>query len=247
MVFEPGPLRSSAAHVFVAELAEPVLSDADHRHLARSLRLRPGEMITVSDGQGGWRTCAWVGGTRAGRGAGPGALEPTGEVVRLDAPRPAVTVGFALTKGQDAAWMVQKLTEAGVDRMAPMTAARSVVRWDEPTAAGHVERWRRLTREAAMQARRVWLPVVEDVAPFEQAVSALAGGGALAEPGGEPPSLSRSAVLVGPEGGWEAAELQCGLPTVALGASILRAGTAALAAGVVLCALRERLVAELAI
>ncbi len=74
--------------------------------------------------------------------------------------RAALTVGFALVKGERPELIVQKLTELGIDRIVPFVAERSVVRWDGDRAAGHVERLRRVAREAAMQSRRCWLPEV---------------------------------------------------------------------------------------
>ena len=139
-----GPVR---AHAFVAELAAPVLDAGDRHHLERVLRLRPGDCVSVSDGHGGWRLCRF----------GP-VLEPAGEVARDPGPSPTVTVAFALTKGERPEWAVQKLTEVGVDRIVPMAAARSVVRWGPDRAAANVERLRRVAREAAMQCRRTWLP-----------------------------------------------------------------------------------------
>lgn len=223
-------MRSSSAHVFVDDLDAPVLVPADLHHLGRALRLRAGELVSVSDGHGGLRPCAWT-------GAG---VEPTGEVVRRPAPAPALTVAFAPVKGDRPEWVVQKLTEVGVDRIVPFTAARSVVRWDGERGPRQAERWRRIAREAAMQARRVWLPEVAEPTSFA-AVVALPGV-ALAEPGGDPLTLDRPVVAVGPEGGWAPDELAAGLPRVDLGATVLRAETAAMAAGVLLCALRGGLV-----
>jgi 16S rRNA U1498 N3-methylase RsmE len=60
--------------------------------------------------------------------------------------------------------------------------------------------------------------------------------------GGGPPSLERPVVLVGPEGGWDESELASGLPLVTLGPTVLRAETAAMAAGVLLCGLRAGVV-----
>jgi RsmE family RNA methyltransferase len=74
-------------------------------------------------------------------------------------------------------------------------------------------------------------------------VADLGTAGALAHPDGGPISLSRPAVLIGPEGGFSQAEAACGLPTVSLGGGVLRAETAAVAAGVLLCALRVGVVA----
>jgi len=135
---------------------------------------------------------------------------------------------------------VQKLTELGVDRIVPFAAARSVARWDGDRAERHVARLRKVAREAAMQCRRAHLPVVDDVVDF--ATAAAIPGACLADAGGAPPSLDRAVVLVGPEGGWSDEERSAGLPTVGLGAHVLRAETAALTAGALLGALRAGLV-----
>jgi RsmE family RNA methyltransferase len=65
---------------------------------------------------------------------------------------------------------------------------------------------------------------------------------ALAESGGGPVGLDRPVVLVGPEGGWSPEEAACGRPTVGLAPNILRAETAAIAAGALLVAKRASLV-----
>jgi 16S rRNA (uracil1498-N3)-methyltransferase len=169
------------------------------------------------------------------------ALEPEGPVIYEEPPLPAVAVGFVVTKGSRPEWVVQKLTEVGVDRIVPLSSSRSVVRWDTPRADRNVERLRRVAREAAMQSRRNRLPEVTDVLRFAEVAVA---GAALAEPGGAAPSLERPFVLVGPEGGWDRAEMACGLPLVGLGPTLLRAETAAVSAGVLLCALRAGLVSD---
>lgn len=196
-------------------------------------------MVTGADGQGAWRVFRF----RAG------ALAPDGPLRVSDRPAPAVTVAFALTKGDRPEWTVQKLTELGVDRIVPLVSERCVVRWDPAKAARNAERFREVVRQAAMQSRQVWLPEVSPVVSFAQLV---AGGGlgsvqaaarlALAVPGGGPLPDDLTGVLVGPEGGWSEAEEQAGLPRVGLGPSILRAETAAVVAGVLLTARRAGLV-----
>ncbi|HEY1633159.1 MAG TPA: RsmE family RNA methyltransferase [Acidimicrobiales bacterium] len=228
----------SVAHVFVADLEVPELDEPDQHHLSRALRLRPGEEVTASDGAGRWRRCRYATG-RPGGGVSSAALEPEGPVISETPPRPAVGIGFVVTKGSRPEWVVQKLTEVGVDRIVPLSSSRSVVRWDTSRADRNVERLRRVAREAAMQSRRNRLPEVTDVVSFAEVA---VGGAALAEAGGAAPSLERPFVLVGPEGGWDRAELACGLPLVGLGPTVLRAETAAVAAGVLLCALRTGLV-----
>jgi 16S rRNA (uracil1498-N3)-methyltransferase len=224
-----GPAADDGPHVFVADVEAPVLADDDAHHLGRVLRLRPGDRCTVGDGAGRWRRCRF----------GP-ALEVDGPVVEVPAPTPALTVAFALTKGDKPELVVQKLTELGVDRIVPFVAARSVVRWDAERAARQVGRWRRVAREAAMQSKRTHLPEVAEVVDFAGA-GALPGA-ALADRDGAPPSLATPTVLVGPEGGWSHEERAAGLPRVGLGPQNLRAETAAVTAAALLAAVRAGLV-----
>ncbi|HEY3144570.1 MAG TPA: RsmE family RNA methyltransferase [Acidimicrobiales bacterium] len=224
-------MLSAKAHVFVDDLAAPSLSEDDHRHLSRVLRLAPGDEVTVADGHGRWRPCRLTAGVE---------LEPIGDPVADPRPEPTLTVAFALVKGERPELVVQKLTELGVDRIVPFVAARSVVRWDEAKSERNVRRLATIAREAAMQSRRTWLPVVAPVADFA-AVAALPGA-ALADPSGTPLRLSTPTVLVGPEGGWSHSERNVALPVVRLGEHVLRAETAALTAGALLGALRSGLV-----
>jgi 16S rRNA (uracil1498-N3)-methyltransferase len=225
-----GPASAgAAAHAFVDDLDAPTLSPADRHHLERVLRLRSGAPITVSDGRGGWRRC------RFGK-----ELGPDGVVNRMTRPHPEIAVAFALTKGEKPERVVQQLTEAGVDRILPFVADRTVVRWDEGRVSRHESRFEAVARAAAMQSRRVWLPEVCPMSDFP-AVARLPGA-ARAEIGGRPPTLDHPVVLVGPEGGWSDAERAIDLPVVALSGQVLRAETAAIAAGVLLTALRVSLV-----
>jgi 16S rRNA (uracil1498-N3)-methyltransferase len=116
-----------------------------------------------------------------------------------------------------------------------------VVRWDDAKAASALDRWQKVAAEAGRQSRQAWLPEVHALAPFS-AVAALAGAhradrGGPALPGGI------HTVLVGPEGGWDKAELAAPLATVGLGPGVLRAETAAITAGALLAALRSGIVA----
>jgi 16S rRNA (uracil1498-N3)-methyltransferase len=223
--------RSAAAHVVVADLFAPEIDGEDAHHLGSVLRLRPGEAVGATDGSGGWRLC------RFGSG---GSLEVDGEVEREERPVPLLTVAFAPVKGDRPEWAVQKLTELGVDRIVVMRADRSVVRWEGTRSASHLERLRKVARQALMQSRLCWLPEVVGVSEFSQA--ATAAGAAMADPGGSPPSLDFPTLLVGPEGGWSPAEEGSGLARVALGPGVLRSESAAVAAGVLLAALRAGLV-----
>jgi 16S rRNA (uracil1498-N3)-methyltransferase len=240
---------AASAQVFVQDVAQPVPSAEDLHHVARVLRLRVGEEIIVGDGAGHWARTLWQGGD-AGLLAplrdapGPGG---DGSVQYEAAPTPALTVAFAPTKGERPEWVVQKLTELGIDRIVPLVSERSVVRWGGTRHQAAVERLRRVAREAAAQCRRVWLPEVSAVVTFDD----LAGLGApgevvLAQLSGDRPRVTHRVVAVGPEGGWSAPELASGLATVGFGLSVLRAETAAVTAGALMVSLRTGTVAPVA-
>ena len=218
--------------VFVDDVDAPVLRSEARHHLERALRVRTGDALVVSDGRGRSREVVLL---------GAGEVELAGEVRVEPRPSPAITIAFAITKGDKPELAVQTLTELGVDRIVPFAAARSVARWDGDRARKHVERLRRIAREASMQCRRAWLPEVSEAISFAAATelsgAVLADGAATAAP-----TLAHPTVLVGPEGGWAEEELDCGLPAVALGPHVLRAETAAMAAATLLAGQRARLV-----
>ena len=228
------------AHVFVAALGDScTVSGDDGHHLARVRRLRVGERITAADDSGRWRPyeieavsgaeldLIAVGGVRT---------EPRGE--------PGLAVAFALTKGEKPERVVTQLTEIGVDRILPVVAHRSVVRWDDGRRAAAGARFRRVAREAAMQSHRARLPVIGDVV----ALASLVGHPAvlIAEAGASgPPTTSPSGgewlVVVGPEGGLEPDEAAALGPVgrFAVGPHVLRAETAAVAAASALALTRR--------
>jgi len=244
----PDPVLVSArAMVFVDDPAAPVPDRADAHHLLDVLRLRPGELVVASDGIGSWVPCR-VSGGRAGRGSPDPAtvLVVDGGVVTVPRPETEVTVAFVPAKGDRPDWVVQKLTELGVDRIVPIRSRRSVVRWEGDRAERAVDRLRRVAREASAQCRRAWLPEVSDLSTLEAITGRIGVPPILAHPGGGPPSLARPVIAVGPEGGWDDEELAVAPGTVGLGPTVLRAETAAVAAGTVLCALRNGLVRTLA-
>lgn len=215
----PGP------HVFVDSLDSMQLSDDDLQHLSKSLRMRDGDALTASDGQGAWRIA---------RFASSGSLAADGETHLVANRARPLTVAFSLVKGSKPELVIQKLTELGIDQMVVLAAERSVVKWDETKAVKAKERWSRIIREAAMQSHRVRLPTIEAVVP---AATWLARSEvAIAHFGGERVSANHTSIAIGPEGGWSNAEVDVASTRVALGATVLRAETAAIAAGTLLTA-----------
>lgn len=217
-------LRHSVAHLFVPSLPAVAIRHDDEHHLDRVLRLQPTDVITVSDGAGSWATANWS------RSRG---LTVIGEIHR-EPPHDTLTVGCAIPKGDRPELVVQKLTEVGVDRILLFETARSVVRWDDEKRRRQLERLQRIAHEAAMQSRRVYMPVV-DCVDFHRAIQLE--GVAMAEPGGRDLfDDTITTVLVGPEGGFDRDELDDAVPKIELSRHVLRVETAAIVAAALLVA-----------
>jgi 16S rRNA (uracil1498-N3)-methyltransferase len=149
-----------------------------------------------------------------------------------------LSIAFAPVKGEKPELIVQKLTELGIDEIIPLApTARSVVRWDTAKAEKQTGRLQRVANEAAMQSRRVWLPVVQPVTQLADLV--LRTDVAFAEPGGVEVSAVHRTIVVGPEGGFTPDELGDSVGLVSLGESVLRAETAAIVAGALMTRCRR--------
>jgi 16S rRNA (uracil1498-N3)-methyltransferase len=213
------------------------LDGPEGHHAATVRRLGAGEMLLLADGIGGLARCRVAAVRRDGLD-----LE-VAEVMRVPAPDPRVTVVQALPKGDRGELAVEVLTEAGVDVVVPWAAARCVTRWRDDRGDKALRRWRATARESAKQSRRAWLPEVAAAASTAQVARVLAGVDAalvLHEGAKEPladvplPPRGTIALVVGPEGGITADELDAfaavGALPVRLGDTVLRTSTAGVAA-----------------
>lgn len=213
-------LRRSAAHVFVDSLDDPQISADDLHHLSRSLRLRDGEIVSLSDGHGRWRLAQWAG----------DAVQVNGEILFQERDHRPCAVALVPVKGDRTEGAIEKLVEIGIDEIIVIApTAHSVVRWDDKKWAAALERYARIARSAAMQSRRVYSPRV--TGPVALADVLAREGVALAEPGGDHGWSDVQCVVIGPEGGFSAEEVAGASHRVDLGGTILRADTAAIVAG----------------
>ncbi len=220
-------LRRSATHVLLSE-GDELLLDADRipldddvqHHLDRVVRLRDGDVVSVTAGVGRWRLAVW----RSDR-----TLEAVGPVVASTIPSGFV-LAVAMPKGDRLDLIVQKATDLGVARIALLPAEHSVVRWRPERAPRQLQRLQRVADEATRQSRRVTRTVIEAPRPALEVIA----GAAVAEPGGVPIVGEEPMVCVGPEGGWRDDELAVAGSTIGMGDTILRVETAAIAA----CTLR---------
>ena len=215
------------------------LTGDEARHAVTVARVRAGERVSVGDGRGRIVTGA-VTSTEGRR------LELEVDDVRDDPePAPRLTLVQALAKGDRDELAVQAATELGVDRIVPWAAGRSVSRWDGPKAEKGRARWASIVREAVKQSIRARIPTVEPVASTRELPARLEGERMLLlVPGAETPLSGIRpdgrdlALVVGPEGGMDPAEIErlrdAGGEPVRLGDGVLRTSTAGPAAIAVL-------------
>jgi 16S rRNA (uracil1498-N3)-methyltransferase len=217
-------------------------------HLIRVLRAQTGTEYDIVAGDRVWR--AVISGIR-----GDAVQFTLLSEVEADPALP-VTLLLSVFRFDRMEWIIEKATELGAERFVPMIARRSEKHLAQ-AAAARVERWRRVTREAAKQSRRSDVPVVEDVVPLKSAVHIrdarlslllaeqersltlyAAMQSALQQPTMPKPAVN---LAVGPEGGWTAEEEALfaaeGWQAVSLGPRILRAETAGISAMAVVAAM----------
>ena len=199
-------------------------------YLANVLRLQVGDQVKLFDD----RTGEWLGElTEAGRKRVSLTLVKR---LREREAVPDLWLLFAPIKRGRIDWLVEKATELGVARLAPVTTQRTVV------DRLNLERLRAHSIEAAEQCERTALPELLAPASLDEAVAGWPAERALyfADEGGGTPLADAvepgpAAILIGPEGGFTEAE-RAAIRAVAqarpvsLGPRILRADTAAIAA-----------------
>ena len=192
--------------------------------VTRVLRLRDGDEITLLDGLGGEVRCRLEGSECVVVERRAAGGEPTQQL----------TIWQALLKGDHLEPVIRHGTEIGIARFNLFVSERCVVRKISPR---RLERLRSVAREAAEQAERGIVPPIDEPLTFAEALAAAAPGSVLLfeRHGGlrltetEPPS----SVLIGPEGGFSAAEVEgaqrAGVAIAGLGPRILRSETVAVA------------------
>jgi 16S rRNA (uracil1498-N3)-methyltransferase len=232
-----------------------VVAGSAANHIARVLRLRSGDSLTVFDGSGGEF------GARIEEFRKETVVVAVEEHRPLDRESPLpLTLVQGISRGERMDWIIQKATELGASRIVPVFTKRSVVRLDEKQAERKLQHWRAITVSACEQCGRNRIP---DLAMPVDFFDMLAG-----DPSGRPDAAGRKdsagrtdsagstrlllsptgdlriddlqdvgkgiTVLIGPEGGLEDVEQEAavtaGFKAVRLGPRVLRTETAAIAA-----------------
>lgn len=212
-----------------------------YNHMVRVLRLGTGDAVQLADEKGmvhfgtiNQVAKEWV------------AVKITSSTLaaQSDAAAPRFTICQALPKGDKIDLILQKGTELGAYDFLLFGGRRSVAKVRDDQLVAKLERWNRITAEAARQCERTDIP---EVNWCPSAVEAANDSGhelrlilwegerehllkdALSA-GGKPSSVI---VAIGPEGGFDPLEVrhfsQHGFQPVSLGSRILRTETASIA------------------
>jgi len=215
---------------------ERVSFDAEEaHHLARVLRLGPGDVVQAVDGRGLDLTVRL---TRVGPRSAEGAI-----VSRVSRPVESpldLTLAQGIPKGDKLESIIRMATELGASRIVPLVTERTIARAEPARWSRRLVRCRRVAREAAKQSGRAVIPEVEEPRTLAEWLGEPRSPGVLlccwegeragldaVLPAGR---LDRVTVVVGPEGGLspgEVARLRAvGALVAGLGPRILRTETA---------------------
>lgn len=216
-----------------------VLTGENAMH-AKVLRLKNGEQVTVSDGNGNECLCCV---SDVSQGQISLVVKSRGETVSEAAVRVSVYMAFA--KGDKLEHVIQKATELGAYEIIAFPSARCVSRPDEKSIRKKLERWQKIAASAAEQSGRGRVPEVVVLNSYADALKrAIQADIAVLFYENERASTLRMALqakpystvslLTGPEGGLEPSEVEqavnAGLSVCTLGSRILRCETAPLCA-----------------
>lgn len=218
-----------------------LIEGLDVRHIRQVLRMKTGEPLLLSDGEGQDYLCEIA------------EMKENGIICRILSRESSGTepsVRFHLFQGLPKAdkleHIIQKSVELGVYRVVPVETARSIVHYDAKKQKSKQERWQKIAESAAKQSRRGIIPEVSEILSFKQAVKAAAGMDLVLLPYENFKDIKKTreilaeirpgmqvAIFIGPEGGFEQGEVELackdvGARTISLGSRILRTETAPL-------------------
>lgn len=224
----------------LAGKSEALLDEAASRHLVKVLRLGPGRPLVLFDGEGGEYEAELL-------EAGKKARVKIGNYSAEDRQSPlAITLAIGISRGDRFDWVIQKATELGVTDIQPLFTERCEVKLTGDRLQKKLGQWQQIAISACEQSARNRVPAILPPLKFPQLLDASKQSSALKlvlhhrtdatldeleQQSGRPGS---ALLLVGPEGGLSAEEielaLQQGFHPLRLGPRVLRTETAPVAA-----------------
>ena len=223
------------------------LPPEEARHALTVLRIRVGERVRLSDGQGG-QWLAQV--TYAGEGQV--SCQLLDDLAACESPA-RITLYQGLPKADKLELVAQKAAELGIWRLCPVAMQRSVARWQPKEIERKTERLRRISQEALKQCGRSMALCIEPLMSWKQALEDMEARQLVLMPWEEAkdgrmlalhraqPDARDIGILIGPEGGISQEEARqasaAGALPITLGPRILRCETAT----IVSCAMVQQL------
>ena len=221
-----------------------MVEGAEAHHAARVKRLAVGDRCEVFSGCGHTAHCTVVSIEQRGRGEAALALRIEGDVRTEPVLSPVVEVWAAAPKGDRLEAMVDGLSQVGAARYRPLVTHHS----ERTLDAKKLDKFRRVSLEAAKQCSRPWLLEIDEPATLDDALTPEVGLTVLLAGIGDAPLDAvreitpggRIRLLVGPEGDWSEAERErvatAGVRSVGLGPLVMRVETAAVVGAAMLMA-----------
>jgi len=216
------------------------ITGGDLNHMKNVLRMKPGDPVVISDGSDRDHYCRILSIDKE-----EARLTPESEKNSSELPA-EIVLYQGLPKADKMELIIQKAVELGASRIVPVDMKRCVVRLDEKKIQSKTARWNQIARSAAEQSGRSRIPEVSAVMRYRDAVLELEKGlfllpyenargmAATKDALREVTAGKQIGILIGPEGGFESAEVDLamahGATVVSLGRRILRTETAGLAA-----------------
>ena len=207
------------------------LPQEEQQH-AKSLRIRAGELIAVTNGAGLVATAKVT-------SESPIIFEQLSSTT-TSAAKPSLHLVQALAKNDRDEMALQQAVELGASEITPWQAERSIVRWDNKAEKGR-QRWQAIAVEAMKQSQQPFYPKVNAIAKTKELKAGSLG--LILDPRAKSSlsdlnfAVTDLTLVVGPEGGISGSEIEMlkslGFVSVRLGTSVLRsssAGPAAIAA-----------------
>ena len=214
-----------------------ILDGESARHIAKSLRMRVGDVIYVTDGGGDDYGCQIEEITKD-----EVVLKVCYKQACESEPSCRVTIYQGVPKSSKMEDIIQKCVELGVCKIVPTLTKRCVSRPDDKAAGKKNQRYQKIALEAAQQSGRGIVPKIENMKTLRQAIAEDESDVKIVfyEGGGEKladivkPDTESVSVFIGPEGGFEQEEVEqieaSGGVRATLGKRILRTQTAPVAA-----------------
>ncbi|MGN0426341.1 MAG: 16S rRNA (uracil(1498)-N(3))-methyltransferase [Agathobacter sp.] len=217
-----------------------IITGSDVNHIRNVIRLKPSDVIRVSDEDGNAYFChiteifeneVWA------------------EIDRVDESGTELSNRIylfqGLPKNEKMELIIQKAVELGVYEVIPVAMKNCVVKLDDKKAEGKVKRWQAIAESAAKQSKRTIIPNIAMPIPYRQAIERAKELDITLVPYENERGMEATreiisgiergksiGIIIGPEGGFAEEEIEMvkdGMHRISLGRRILRTETAGLA------------------